>query len=96
MTKGRGSNLRRLGLRQRLAHVANIIGIDHPFAIEWEKHRDRQWRKRNPLNFIQEDHPLERPRMKRPVTWNQRMDRQNKAAAKQVAANAARQREWLS
>ncbi len=95
MTKGRGSNLRRLGVRQRLAHVANIIGIGHPFAVAWDIHRDRQWRNRNPLNFIQEDHPLERPRLKRPQTWLQRMDRQNKAAAKVVAANAARNRHWL-
>ena len=95
MTKGRGSNLRRLGLRQRLAHVANIIGTGHPFAVWWEEQRDRQWRERNPLNFIQEDHPLERPRLKRAESHRQAINRQNKVAAKRVAANAARQREWL-
>ena len=95
MTKGRGSNVRRLGPRQRYARIANHIGTDHPFAVWWEAHRNRGWKRRNPENFTRTDHPMATPRQKRTETHQQAIDRQNKAAAKRVAANADRKRAWL-
>ncbi len=95
MPKGRGSNVRRLGPRQRAARAANHLGTAHPFAIWWETHRDRQWKRRNPENFRRGEHPDEHPRRPGDETHQQAIDRQNRAASKRVAANAARKRSWL-
>ena len=95
MPKGRGSNVRRLGPRQQMARVANHLHQDHPFAVWWDAHRKRQRHQRNPDKNTRTEHPMARPRQERKETQQQAIKRQNKAAAKRVAANAARKRVWL-